>query len=895
MAKLDITQQLKTRFMQPLPECSDRRIVIWSDPNGEFADEFYTLAGEEGVAFANEALPAGAVRCIEVKDGNTFAAKRTVCRLAQNENFLLYRRRGSRQLDGDWFADVEMYAEHFQADYGSLLIEELGANNTQDVRDAIQDMGQFFRAKDRIARFAKMTPRAQTSADVLMGVLAVSLGALAPTPEAIVRAYMMSLFNEGKEEGFDVFAPYGNEESKAPSALAVLEKYGALDAFKKFVQRTVGYTGDIANGHAMAAHILVTALSRTMSADALVGLESYIAQGSDQICLAVVRDWMALPGDDDRRVLYEICRHVEDGLRLAMRFEGLSLEKLMDSDVFPGINEAILLGLMNSMAHGVDRSDEAKRVCSIRKEMKWYGRVEPYFDCLASAASMHEFYSAHVSGFDLSRPEEVWDAYVEDWWRMDAYYRAFCTAFSECLHCLNDHLDGAVHELSTWANNLYTNWYLVKSNECWVRSAQSQWENSSCVNDRPTQRLFYDNVVASELASAKRVVVVVSDALRYEVACELKDVLERKTQGRAEVKAMQAVFPSETRFGMAALLPHGELRYDTASDEVLVDGKCTVSTDDRARILRDRCANGAAIQYTDLMKMSRSERKEFASDLELIYVYHNTIDAAGHGSIGRDVFAACNDAIADMEALVRAAVSDLGASRVVITADHGFLFSQEDLPEADQISRHEIDGTLLKLERRFACADANATSNVFVKMGMGSVDGGENTWWAARDCIRIKASGSKNFVHGGVSLQELCVPVVRFRNMRSSAKGFVEKRYASLQLLSTDRRITSNVFNLDFYQKDQVAGKVLPCEYELVLTDAAGNPVSDVRSAHADKTSPNEQERKVHVKFALKLGISPKETDSYYLVARSKQTGEEVTLGEFHIHLAFVAVDNFGF
>lgn len=895
MAQLDIAQQLKMRFAQPLPECSDRRIVVWSDPDGEFADAFRALAGESGVAFADEGIPAGAVRCIEVEDGNTFAAKLLVSRQAQRENFLLYRRRGGHQLEGDWFADVEMYAEHFQADYTSMLMEQLGAADTQEVRAALQNTKQFFAAKDRVARFVKMMPHAQTSAQVLTGVMAVSLGAVAPTPGAIVRAYLASLFDEGEEAGFDAFSSCEGERCNRYSALEVLEKYGVLDAFATYIGLAAGYTGDIADGHALAKHVLITAFSQTMPADALLGLEPYIASGNGPVCLTIVRDWMGLPSDGDRRVLYEIARRVEADLRLNMRFKELSLDKLVDSDVFPGINEAILLNLMTAMAQGSDRSEEAKRVCGMRKEMKWYGRVEPYFDCVAAMASMREFYNAHVLHFDFTHPEDVWDAYVGIWWQMDAFYRAFCMAFNRCLRTSNECLDEAVHELSDRANNLYSNWFLKESNARWVQAAQTQWENASCVSGRPVQRLFYNDVVASELAGAKRVVVAVSDALRYEVAHELKDVLESNTQGRAEIEAMQAVFPSETRFGMAALLPHSKLHYDAASDEVLVDGMRTVSTADRARVLQSRRPKSAAIQYADLMRMSRSERKEFAADLELVYVYHNAIDAAGHDSSGRDVFAACDDTISEMEALVRASVNDLGASRVVITADHGFLYVQNELPEFDQASRHEIQGTLLKLERRFACADADATSDVFIKMGMGSVDDGENTWWAARDCIRIKASGSKNFVHGGVSLQELCVPVVRFRNMRSNAKDFVEKKYADLQLLDTNRRITSNVFNLDFYQKDQVGGKVLPCEYELVLTDAAGNAVSDLRLAHADKVSSHEQERKIRVKFTLNPSASWNELDSYYLVARNRQTNDSATLGEFHIHVSFSAFDDFGF
>ncbi len=39
MPKIDVEEQLKLRFLQPLPACMSRRVVVWHDANGEFAPE----------------------------------------------------------------------------------------------------------------------------------------------------------------------------------------------------------------------------------------------------------------------------------------------------------------------------------------------------------------------------------------------------------------------------------------------------------------------------------------------------------------------------------------------------------------------------------------------------------------------------------------------------------------------------------------------------------------------------------------------------------------------------------------------------------------------------------------------------------------------------------------
>ena len=59
--------------------------------------------------------------------------------------------------------------------------------------------------------------------------------------------------------------------------------------------------------------------------------------------------------------------------------------------------------------------------------------------------------------------------------------------------------------------------------------------------------------------SDTKVFVIISDAMRYEVAATMADQLQRETQSKVSISSMQSIFPSTTKFGMAALLPHKEL------------------------------------------------------------------------------------------------------------------------------------------------------------------------------------------------------------------------------------------------------------------------------------------------------------------------------------------------
>ena len=303
-------------------------------------------------------------------------------------------------------------------------------------------------------------------------------------------------------------------------------------------------------------------------------------------------------------------------------------------------------------------------------------------------------------------------------------------------------------------------------------------------------------------------------------------------------------------------------------------------------------------QSKRLMNAKRAQRKEMVGSSELVYVYHNTIDATGEEySTENMVFDACATAIDDIVALVKIATGDLNFTRVIVTSDHGFLYTRDPLEERDKVSASDIRGEKLKLGRRYAvCSALDLDAMVFVKMNMSDVDGGEYTGLAPRECIRIKKAGpGDNYVHGGVSLQEMCVPVVEFRNKRSGRKGFEERSRAEFRLLSTNRRVTSMMFRVELFQTQPVEGKVLAAEYELAMTDGAGNEVSDVRRAHADMSTHDDTARVSRVQLGLKAGRQYDPHAEYYLVCREAQTGSIAWKEEFQIDIAFVPMDDFGF
>ena len=426
---------------------------------------------------------------------------------------------------------------------------------------------------------------------------------------------------------------------------------------------------------------------------------------------------------------------------------------------------------------------------------------------------------------------------------------------------------------------------------CWTNAAADDLASLGYVSEIEKQRDFYKRYVVPASSKNTRAFVIISDALRYEVASELSERIVRTTKGTADLESMQAIFPSITKFGMAALLPGKNISVNDSMD-VLVDGNQTRSTLDRNAILNATPKNSVAIQYNELLNMKKDERRELVSGKDVVYIYHNAIDAIGDKAPTESkVFNACETAIQELSSILRIIVNELSGTNIFITADHGFLYTYKPLSESDKIDRKAFSGNVFELGRRYALTAPDTTADFLLPVDLErELDGMLIKGYAPQDTIRMKVQGGgENYVHGGISLQELVVPVIAFKNLRTTNKNYVEVKNAGLKLLSESRKISNLIFSLEFHQRQPVGDKIQPCTYSIYMTDDEGVVISDRQPVIADKTSDNAADRVFRVRFNLKAGAYDKKK-VYRLVIANDIDVEEI---EFHIDIALA--DDFGF
>lgn len=859
-----VIQELNRRFAVPLPEFYKRRIIFWYDEDHDFMEKIQN--GEIELADA---------KLITLDETNNFEIKKLLTYDDKTSNYCVYCP-AKYPDEKNWLLPIQLYSEEFRADLVSIWLEEMGIENTASLRKTVKDYRPFFRAKAHRAKVANLGQKITAPVQLMKAVMAVLCGVKRTDPNLLIRTVLRA-----------------GTDQEQNGIYQSLVKFSVDKVFWQMVAQVTGYREERSDLGRLSCHILMTAVTRTMQMDNLVGLDSFISISHQSYCYDFMSEWMH---SDETRELYAIARNVEAELRLPGRFSQLPVEELVDTEIFPCIDECILKKLMTDIIDQTINVDVIIDTVEKRRTMLWYAWVQNFYAGVLEVAHMQKFYLDHSAGFHTVEPHKVWKEYTSDYYQMDTYYRLFHVAFGKSLNSSNPLLDDLFKHVADSVEGVYAHWYLDNLESDWANAAADNLKEYGRIMEVPQQRDFYRSYVQN---ADTRVFVIISDAMRFEVAATLAEELRRETQAEVKLSSCEGIFPTVTKFGMTALLPHKELTAELKSNGVvgvLADGQPT-DAQYRDGILKKANPASVALKYKDIIKMKRAERSALVKGMDVVYIYHDKIDETSHTDEAL-VFDSCSDAISELKNMVRIIVNEFSGTRIYITSDHGFIYTYKPLTEDAKVDKTTSSADDIEVDRRYLITKKGAKPEYMLPVKF--LDGTQYYAFAPIGNTRIKKKGGGlNFVHGGISLQEMVVPIIDYHYMRTDSAGYQKnkKKYdtkpVSLNLLSSSRKISNMIFSLNFYQKEAVGANREAANYLLYFVDAEGTQVSDTQRVIADKTSDNNQDRTFRVSFNLK-SMKYNNKESYYLVIADESGLQLPQREEFTIDIAF-AVDNFDF
>ena len=268
--------------------------------------------------------------------------------------------------------------------------------------------------------------------------------------------------------------------------------------------------------------------------------------------------------------------------------------------------------------------------------------------------------------------------------------------------------------------------------------------------------------------------------------------------------------------------------------------------------------------------MARNEIRDYMKDKSLVYIYHNTIDTAGEHQETK-VFDASNDAIQEILMLIKKLYNALQISNFIVTADHGFLYREVKVDES--LKYNDVAKIKpVELSRRYAIVDNDTTVPYTLKFDMNYLGEENPKVIMPYSYDYFKSPGGIQYVHGGPSLQEIVVPLLKISELRSGAlKELVGA--VGVRIKSINRTITQRSFTVDFEQYEKVADKKTERKLITYFVDDKGNDVSGRYTFIANSESDDLSQRVSRIRFTLN-NIEFNRDKRYLLVLRDDNDNE---------------------
>lgn len=804
-----MVQALEKRFEK-------HRIVFWFDAKKELRQAY-------------EALEFSDIEKIELSN-NEFQVKHRILREEPDKKFLLYHEGEAPSDLNNWLLDVQLASDEFRTDQSALWLNELGLGI--EFTDIVNDHAVFFNAAGRREKLKKILTTDDTPNAVRIKMLAVC-AASDPRVENILEALLTE------------------SAIKKDEKLKLIENSG-LDAFLwNRLELSYGYTSNSPGIKDFTIQLFKSCYDMGLGNDSKLTSDA----------LVFLKRWK--DSVKHQKAFETLSKECADILAIKKDLQKRDISSLEEIDYFELVDQKILSDLVKNVVEQTISSNGRERLIRKRKLNYWYKRYEDLYLAIDYGARFIK--CLDETELAIESMDDGLYKYTNHWYRLDQLYRKYI------FHTKQSCQVSMLKVLSDKVENLYSNNYLLTVNNNWQNQVDQcdSWGKTNI----EFQRHFFRRQVVPFLNDKKKVFVIISDALRYEIGHELHSRIRQEDRFDANISSMLTTLPSFTQLGMASLLPNKEIRFsDTHATTVFVDGKSTQGTDNRSKILQYAVKGAAsAMRADELMGMNKTACRQLFREHDVVYIYHNQIDATGDKkeSEGR-VFDAVEDTLDALIKIIKKLVA-ANATHLLVTSDHGFIYQDRVLEDSDFLGADISGIDALHRDRRFILGK-NLPQNTGMKSFTSKEAGIEGDMEIqipkSINRLRLKGSGSR-FVHGGATLQEVVIPVIKIHKKRTSDISKV-----GVDILSGSTSfITTGQFAVTFYQAQPVTDKVQSRSLRAGIYSKEDDLVSDSQTLNFEFASENPRERELKIRFVLSQKADDLNEQEVYLRLEEQEPG----------------------
>lgn len=801
MAGLSLSQINKQ--LQDMFKGSERKFVFWYDAEAQFINDV-------------DELELGEVKLLKLEPDEFFKTKILLEREDTENSYLIYAPFARPDNCKNHLADTILYSQTFTADRVVAIMIDRGI--PENMRDIVEDHLNFFGSKERRDRFNALQIDQMNRENLALGMMCVLLGSKMVHFDEVCR---ILLTQPGLTESPD---------------LIEFQKFNLESSWWELCSRNFAYQKEDPNLLELLISLFVTYAAQHIKTDIPKALRPYVLSkpGTVTTFLDQLKNNIHYQ-DDFNRLSDTVYQHIlgEDV------FSQVEATTLLELDIFSFADDKIISWikerLLDQSLQSTIDNKKITDICKTRENMHYGRKYRNYYHMLSHAYKVIEQ--------NNNKPQEdiveIIKSYDEKDYLVDQHYRKFLFYLDQ-INNASEYSD-----LAQLLENIYIHKFLNPLDIAFNQSFD--YKTLREYNKYKMQKNFYINHV---YPVKSRLVVIISDALRYEIAKELAEDLGRAAKvADVAIEPIIGVLPSVTSVGMAALLPHKHIQIDSEY-KVKVDNKSCASLLERQAILQAKDPNAAAINYDEIKYYSQSELRDYFKAKSTVYIYHNQIDARGDDAKTEDeVFNAADDAIKEIIELIRTLTNNVSITNFIVTADHGFIYRRRPIPEAEKIDKFFQAGD--DTNRRYVISLQKYDIHGTRSLPLSDVLGEGNDYYITcpnTSNILKMSGGGQNFYHGACSPQEILLPLVKVKTIRSA----VEQKPVTIKMITSLQTITNLAVSVEFFQTEALSDVIMPASFKIYFTDMDGHVISNIETLQADSKAENSAERITKLRFRLK-------------------------------------------
>ncbi len=316
--------------------------------------------------------------------------------------------------------------------------------------------------------------------------------------------------------------------------------------------------------------------------------------------------------------------------------------------------------------------------------------------------------------------------------------------------------------------------------------ATAQWNVKAFLH----QTRIFSDVVAP---TPKPVAYFLVDAMRFEMAVDLAEALSATAE--RNLRAVVGSLPSITPVGMAALQPGASSSFTVVEENeklgARIDDAFLSDLAKRQKFAKSRLPSVVDIALDDVLGLTPSKLAKRIEAGDVIMVRSQEIDHAGEGHFGYQARQVMDNVIENLRRAIRK-LAAAGIENAVVTADHGHLFFAEERDESMRIP--SPGGSKVELHRRCWIGRGGATPVGCLRVSAAALGYASDLDFVFPEgCGVFLGGGNLDFHHGGISLQEMVIPVL---TVRTKAKESSRPKSAAVTVSDTPDAVTNRIFSV---------------------------------------------------------------------------------------------------